>query len=427
MSKILIPVLIGVTASASIIILSLINRKKLSGFIGRLKSKNFIGLVNLADLVNLFKKAPVSQKTNPELPVEKSPELDLSILNCRVKLSQYRDGGCVLDAFEVEICGSIHTPREVPSATLKISISDTTDSKSDKYPVNALVKQWQVPESNVFCYGARLGRLPHQITTMPDWTSIALLRLDWLELPRKGKRELKFEVSIFSDDVGERLAGANCHYDYDNQDFGYLDMKENNKRSKTLAVALAFAVSAVDGNIKDCEVELIKDWTRDNIGLSGTSKKDRRKLDRAFRETIAFFRCGKKLNNHDICQEIVEIASIEDRCKIVNLFLHVAHANGSITERKLNLLRDFADWLEIDIEIFREMIQKALPIEMYEVKDIEMILGVTFGMNKEKARRRLNKEYSKWSARVTNTDPEIQSQADQMLKLIAEARSRYIG
>jgi hypothetical protein len=39
----------------------------------------------------------------------------------------------------------------------------------------------------------------------------------------------------------------------------------------------------------------------------------------------------------------------------------------------------------------------------------------------------LNKEYSKWSARVTNTDPEIQSQADQMLKLIAEARSNYIG
>jgi hypothetical protein len=61
------------------------------------------------------------------------------------------------------------------------------------------------------------------------------------------------------------------------------------------------------------------------------------------------------------------------------------------------------------------------------VKDIETILGVTSEMSKEKARRCLNKEYSKWSARVTNTDPEIQSQADQMLKLIAEARSNYIG
>lgn len=29
--------------------------------------------------------------------------------------------------------------------------------------------------------------------------------------------------------------------------------------------------------------------------------------------------------------------------------------------------------------------------------------------------------------RVTSSDPEIQSQADQVLKLIAEARSQYVG
>ena len=425
MSKVLIPILIGVAASATIIVLSLVNRKRLAGLVKRLKSKNLISHFNFSNLVNPFKKA--SLQKDPKPSTEESPELDLSVLNCHVKQSQYKDDDCVLDALEVEICGSIHTPREVPSATLRITIEDITGPESETYPVNALVKQWQVNDSTVFCYNAKLGKLPHQVTTMPDWTSIAVLRLDWLEFAQKGKRRLKFETSIFSDDAGERLAGASCYFDYDNQKYGYLDLKNNKERSKTLAIALAFAVGTVDGKLEEHEIELIKDWTRENINLSETSKKERRKLDKAFKETIAFFRSGKKLKNDDICREVAEIAPIEDRCDIMNLCLHIAQAKGSVSEKTLNLLKDFSGWLEIDIEIFRQMLQKVLPIEMCEVKDVETILGVTSDMNKEKARRRLNKEYSKWSARVTNTDPEIQSQADQMLKLIAEARSQYIG
>ena len=418
MNKILIPILIGVIASASMIIFSLVNRKRLTEFMSRLKSRS---------IFNLFRKKAVSNEKSPKPSAKVSTELDLTVLNCRVKLSKYKDADFTSDAFEIEICGSIHTPREVQSATLKISIADTTDPESESKPVHALVKQWQVPDSPVFCYNAKLGKLPHQVTTMPDWTSIAILRTDWLELPRKGKRNLIFETSIFPDDGGERIARARSNFAYDNPDFGYFDVKENNQRSKTLAVALAFGVSAIDGKLRDCEIKLIKKWTRENIELSETSTKERRKLDKAFKEIIAYFRSGKKLNNYNICQEIVGIVSPQDRCDIMDLCLHVAQANGSVSTKELNLLKDIAGWLEIDIEKFREMLQKVLPIEMYEVKDVETILGVTSDMSKEKARRRLNKEYSKWSARVTNTDPEIKSQADQMLKLIAEARSDYIG
>jgi hypothetical protein len=70
--------------------------------------------------------------------------------------------------------------------------------------------------------------------------------------------------------------------------------------------------------------------------------------------------------------------------------------------------------------------EKVIPLEMHEVKDIESILGVTSDMNTEITRARLNKEYVKWNARVTNTNPDVQNQADQMLTLIAEARSQYI-
>jgi len=426
MGKILIPVLIGVAASASMIFFSLIHRIRFTELINRIRSGNFIRHLSFSDLIKHVKVTVSPQKKSKPF-IELSPELDLTVLNCRVKLSEQQDGDSFYDAFNVEICGSIHARRDVQSATLSISIVDATDPEPKTNPVQALVKQWQMPDSSVFSYTAKLGKLPHQVTTISEWTSIALLRLDWLTLPRKGKRELMFITSIFAAEGGEQLACARCYFEYHNRDFGYLDFKENIQRSKTLAVALAFTVSAVDGKLYDCEIELIKNWSRKNIDLSETSSKERRKLEKAFKETIAFFREGNTLNSHDICREIVGIAPLADRESILNLCLHVAQANGYVTSEELNLLKDFSSWLEIEADKFREMVQKVLPVNMYEVKDVETILGVTSDMNKEKARRRLNKEYSKWSSRVTNSDPEIQSQADQMLKLIAEARSQYIG
>ena len=304
---------------------------------------------------------------------------------------------------------------------------DVTEPRSQGEPVQARVKQWQMPDSSVFCYNAELGKLPHQITTISNWTSVVQLRLDWLVLRRKGKRNLLFNVSIFPAKGSEQLACARCTFAYDNPAFGYIDLKENVQRTKTLAVALAFAVSAADNKLYDCEVELIKKWARDNIGLSEASNKARRKLEKALNETIAFFRDGNQLNSYDICREIVEIATPADCYDILNLCLHVAQANGSVTKEELAVLKNLAGWLEVDVNKFRAMMEKILPIDMHEVRDVEAILGVTSDMSKEKARRRLNKEYSKWSARVTNSDPEIQIQADQMLKLIAEARSQYVG
>jgi tellurite resistance protein len=426
MGRILIPMFIGAAASAAIIVVGFINRNRLAELFVRLNLKDLLDRVDLTGFLNrLIVKDPPRNNLKPSVEIQ--PELDLTVLNSRVKLVKYEEDECECDAFDVEICGSIHAPRDVESATLKIWIMDTTQPEPHSYPVCSQVKQWQEPDSSIFCYSASLGKLPQQVTTIHDWTSMVQLRLDWLELPRKGNRELMFVTSVFPAEGGEKLACARYYFNYNNPDFGYLDVKENIQRSKTLAVALAFAVSAADNRLYDCEVELIKDWTSENIDLSQTSAKEQRKLEKAFNETIAFFKGGNKLDNYSICREIVEIAPEADRRDIMNLCLHVAQANGSISTEELNLLKDFANWLEIDIDKFREMIQKVFPVDMYEEKDVETILGVTSDMNKERARRHLNKEYSKWSARVTNSDPEIQSQADQMLKLIAEARSQYVG
>jgi hypothetical protein len=410
----------------------------LSGFTGRLGIKAMDCWLKLSgrDSVNQIRmseqfskiKSRLLHKAEPEKFQESSPPIDMRRLNCQVQWTKLEDEKGVYDALSLEICGSIHAPNDMCDTTLQISILDITDGIDDAKVVQSRLPQWSSqnePDPSAFSYRARLGKLPHKVTTLSEWTVIAQIRFDWLLPPRKGKRQLQFTTSIMSADNNQELACTQCEFTCENPSFGYMNLQENIERTKILAVALAFAVSAADNKLYDCEIELIKNWARDNILENSASDQDENKLDKALEKTIAFFRAGNKLDTYNICDEIVSIAPVAQRYDILELCLYVAQSKGSVTSEELTLLKNMADWLEVDHERFRIMMEKVLPVEMHEVRDIETILGISSDMSREKVRKHLNKEYSKWNSRVTNSDPDIQSQADQMLKLIAEARSQY--
>lgn len=352
---------------------------------------------------------------------------DLRALNCRVQQTKQAKDNCDFDAFTVEICGSIHTSGGTNCAGVHISITDVTDGLAKAQPVHSRFKQWQINDSPVFDYNADLGKLPDTGSTLTDWMSVAEINLDWLMFPRKGKRNLQFNVSIVSSESGEEFACAKCTFIYDNAAVGYMDLQENIHRAKALAVALAFAVSAVDKKLYDCEVELIKKWARDNVGVSRASNGAKRKLEKALDKTLAFFRDGNQVDTYKICKEIVKITPVAERYDISELCLSVAQANGIAAAEEIALLKKLAGWLEVDMNRFRTLMEKILPASMHEIQDVEVTLGVTSDMGKEEIRQRLNKEYRKWNARVTSCDPEVQTQADYMLKFIAEARCEYIA
>jgi len=373
-------------------------------------------------------KSRFLHQAQPDRVQESSPPIDMKRLNCRVQWTKLEEENNVFDAFGLEIYGSIHAPNDMCDTTLQISILDVTDGAPDARVVQSKLAQWSSqdgPDPSAFCYRARLGKLPHQVTTLSDWTSIAQIRFDWLMFPRKGKRKLQFTTSIMSADNNEQLAYSQCEFACENPAFGYMNLQENIERTNILAVALAFAVSAADNKLDDCEVELIKNWARDNILENSASDKDELKLDKALEKTIAFFRAGNKLDTYNICDEIVGIAPVAQRYDILELCLYVAQSKGSVAAEEVTFLKNMADWLEVDYDRFRIMMEKVLPVDMHEVRDVEAILGITSDMSKERVRKHLNKEYGKWNSRVTNADPDIQTQADQMLKLIAEAKSQY--
>jgi len=417
MEELLIPTGIAMLAAAIAIFL---------GSTGRLRLPGRMGRSALRDWIRRIKSTISAKKTSPLMTTPyKQP--DMAVLNCRVQLTRLKEDNQIFDAFIVEITGTIHALAEMLHTTLQISIADVNQEPHNPKSVQSRIKQWQMSNSPAFCYTANLGKLPQQDTVLSEWTPVAQLHLDWLMFPHKGNRDLRFYTSILSHQSGKELASAVCNLDYENLEYGYIDLKENIQRAKTLAVALAFAVSAADGKIHDCEVELIKNWARENLDLSQASQKEKHKLEKALNKTVAFFSHGNQLDTHKICMQIVDLVPPAERYDILDLCMHVAKANGVACAEEIELLKNLANWLEVDNNRFRDMVERVLPVGMHEVRDEEVILGVSADMSKEKTRLQLNKEYNKWNARVTNADPEIQSQADQMLKLIAEARSAYIG
>jgi hypothetical protein len=436
MGRLLIPVSIMLAASVAVIFPGFIGRFRLRvldywpKFLEMVDRTVFRNLANQLRMSSQFSKikSRLLHQAEPDRLQEPSPPIDMGVLNCRIQWTKLEEENSVYDAFSIEICGSIHAPNDMCETTLQISILDVMEGAPATKVVQSRLRQWssqEGPDPSAFCYRARLGKLPNRVTTLPDWTAIAQIRFDWLLFPRKGKRQLQFTTSIMSADSNQELACAQCEFTCENPTFGYMNLQENIERTNILAVALAFAVSAADSKLYDCEVELIKNWARDNILENSASDKDERKLDKALDKTIAFFRGGNKLDTYKICDEIVGIAPVAQRYDILDLCLYVTQSKGSATAEELTFLKNMASWLEVDSERFRIMMEKVLPVDMHEARDVETILGITSDMSKERVRKHLNKEYSKWNSRVTNADPDIQTQADQMLKLIAETKGQY--
>ncbi len=354
-------------------------------------------------------------------------------LDCRIRLTEQKDGDCLYDDFCVEIRGSIDAHAPLHHTEAQITITDVTALTSDKSgtsqagPVRAKVKQQQASNSDAFVFRADLGRLPERVTTLSDWLTIGRINPDWLVFPGTGKRQLQFDVLILTAQTHSELARGRCTFDYENNQLGYVDLQENANLVKTLATALGFAVSAADGKLYHCEVEVIKNWARSNIDFCGSSQKQRRRLERALKKTTVFFRRGGKIDTHKICDQIVRVTSLAQRRDILELCLKVAAANGTASPEELDLLKNLAGWLGLDEQKFCAMTEKFIPIDMHQVKDPQVLLGVTSSMDRDQKRRLFNKEYRKWNARVTSSNRQIQSQADHMLRFIAEARRQYVG
>jgi uncharacterized tellurite resistance protein B-like protein len=365
-------------------------------------------------------------------PADDLPEgfyrpVDLNVLNGRMRIGREAEGDTWHSVLIVEVCGTIRAPIDGYAVSLKISLSDVTDSDSEPLSVLSRPKHGPLNTSSGFVFVRDMGKLCQRTTVLEDWTTVAQLSPQQFVLPRTGHRKLHCNLSLVGSEGGDVLAGTGCETDFESVETGYLDVGDNIQRAKTLAVGLAFSIGAAGGQLLDPEVNVICAWVTTNFGAPDASDGARLELERAVQKTAAFFRKGGRLNVQEVCREIVEIAPLVGRLDILELCLRVIGAKGQVTAMELMLMKDVASWLGIERARLRTMVEKILPVEMHQTQDAEMVLGVTNDMSMDEKRKQLAREYAKWSARVISTDPTIRRQADQMIHLIADARVQYVG
>ena len=371
--------------------------------------------------------ASVRLEDNHDLTEGSAEKSDRQELYCRVQLIQQQtdeSGSCI---FSVHIRGKITAPEGFCSILAQVYITDVTQEASHPQVVLDAAGGTGTENSTPFVYGTELGKLPHRITELADWLTIGQINVNRLSFPRKGTRLLQFDVVLSSKQGGLEFARSRCNLDFENQQFGYIDLEENTRCAERLSVALAFAVSSADKKLYKCEIEVIKNRARQQLISENSSEKEKRNLEKSLKRTVRFFRRGGGVDACKICREIVEITPLSFRYDILELCLKVAAAKMIVSAEELALLKNLAKWLEADTEKFRSLSEKIIPANMHEAEDEEMVLGLTCDMDKDKVHRLLNKQYQKWNARVTNSDARIQAQADYMLKFIARARRKYVG
>jgi len=353
--------------------------------------------------------------------------VDTNVLNGRARIGRQPKGDSWQSVLIVDICGTIQAPDDGHEVGLEVKLADVTDDKANPAPALSRPKHGSITNVIPFVFQTSMGKLYSQTTVLEDWTAVAQISPDWFVLPRQGRRELQYTLAVVSQSTGEHLAETTCTAPYESIETGYLDIEDNIQRAKTLAVGLAFTVGAANDALQETEIDIIHGWVATNFGSADASEAAQLELERALRKTAAFFLRGGHLNVQEICAEIVQIAPMVGRLDILDLCLRVAAAKGQVTQAELTVLKNLAEWLQIDRNRLRAMVEKILPIDMHRTQDAEIILGVTTEMSQDEARHQLNREYAKWSSRVISSDPAIRKQADQMLNLLANARTQYVG
>jgi hypothetical protein len=350
-----------------------------------------------------------------------SPVFNPDRLNCRIDV-QFRQDKPV---FDIKIRGKITV--EIPGQHIKLHtrFNDITNGINSQRPVYRSSKNNLLQEQQPFEHICELGKVPNTTMEISDWLSIAQIDTETLLMPQQETEMLLAQAELFCCETSQQLDMAQFWFQYENRNIGYLDIQDTIDRAKALGVTLAFSVCAAEGKLCKPVIQYIRQWAASNIGSYMESGKKNRKLDKALNTTICFFDKGQKVDIVRLAMELTPKVPIAYRYSIIELCICAAAAKGIITDLQFKMLKDIAFRLELDMEKFRSILERMAPETISQVKDLELLFGLTSEMDIDQSIEKLNSEYRKWNARVTHIDAAVQKQAEQMLNLIAQARAQY--
>lgn len=369
---------------------------------------------------------------------------------CRVELLQETDSGQSRTFFSVRMKGRIRVPYGQFETDIRLRIHDVTEGVRNPQPVHVTVDSWQSSsDNNEFAFRSYNGRIPDPDSILSHWVQIVKIPADALEVSRPGDRKLQFSIALLprGEDTPLQTASATIPWRAPSSgssgSSGLVDLACISSDTQSsdpsddldqfvegICLKIAVAAGSLTGSLSNDARKILQDWIQHKI--RNTTQPDRKARLAEILPASLDAMLGEPIETSDqeivaACRDVVSELSTAERYQMIRLCLLIAASNDRITQTETALLDQIASALAVDPAKFRAMAQKLLPMDSQNQENLEFILGIRPDMTPEQARLRLNEEYQKWNARVTHPDPHIQAQAEQMLRLIGQARNEYVA
>jgi len=353
------------------------------------------------------------------------------------------------DGFEPNMkmpCKRVHFKGPIPitrdtEITFVLSAVDITDegARPCLFPFDAgqekdtLAFQFRRPTGVTFSPGQYLR----------DWVEAGIIFPSLLQPPFGGTRKIQAVLRLIEkgkEDIIKRgfckdgipgllWAGAK-NFEFEFTEKGYEEEKIHRREALLLAIHLAMAVSSADGCFDEEEGEVVQAWIERHIESARPSERESLKKDmnasvqKAYQDGIE-----TGIQTDQAIARLNEIGDKATKFEALELCFEVMSANDKISPDEMNLIRTYADLLNIPREEFERLKDfHTLNVTLAEnpENDDERLLGIDPAWSKEEKLIYLRKEFKKWNSRMaTLTDPEQRKVAQHRLDMIGRIRQRY--
>jgi len=395
-----------------------------------------MGFLIFIGVVGFFIYLANSDSGAANTPAEKAKSLsDINPFSVKlVKEKLELESGGSIDAISIKVKGLINSRdnlRENDRAILGSMLLSSSDADNKEFPVLCAIEDLQHKDSTVFSHASDHLSATYGLTGgWDEWVSVVSVPIAALTFSRSGSLRVKLHLTVafeLSRSSVEEIATLS----YYNPHNGYLDSIEQRERGKELAVSLAVLVAGIDGVRDAAEAEIITGFVRKQIA-SIDDEDDQARTKKLMNDAV--IRAHSLKSHADIRRRGFELADeaagfdSDIKFQIMELLLNVAGADDVAAKHETDFLNDLAHHMGLDLDEYKNMRDKALPISIYESNSndsggqIEGMLGITAAMSVAEKKSQLGKEYRKWNALKNSSDPVKSKQAKDMVKAIGELR-----
>jgi hypothetical protein len=256
--------------------------------------------------------------------------------------------------------------------------------------------------------------------------------LDALVLPKRGARELQFEVHVVDPQTSYKCFRAYARVTLYETRYGYFELENVDIETDAAVAGLGLAIGAGDGNLDKRELAVIHRFLDEQIQAVHPEAREVRKqalndelkalLDNAKAVLLQAPRSVIEAEIRRQCERIQAVGSPELNVKSYTLCVEIVAADEQVNKQELAMLKVAAAGLGINDEQDREIHEHYLRLSMYDKQNLHEAFQYPPGLSTDEKRKYLNERFNVWAGRVTHSDPQIRAEAERWKQVIAAER-----